>query len=115
MDKHFPPYFSPISRITSTFLRTHRGLQIAFILVILLQACRLQPSDDVQPTPTAGGKSADQYTNDVATKWAALQLKLTKTTAGFTPPVASRAYGYAGITMYEAVVPGLVSHRSLVN
>ena len=84
-------------------------------LVLLLQACRVQPADDVQPTPVAGGKPADQYTSDVATKWASLQLKLTKTTAGFTPPVASRAYGYASVTLYEAVVPGIATRKSLVN
>ena len=33
--------------------------------------------------------------------------------AGFSPPVASRAYGYAGLTLYEAVVPGMGDHQSL--
>ena len=89
----------------------------AGLLLTFLQACRLQPSDPVQPTVTTitpAGKTADQYTADVATKWASLQLKLTKSTAGFTPPVASRAYGYAGIVMYEAVVPGISDRKSLV-
>ncbi|GAB3029481.1 hypothetical protein GCM10027185_32330 [Spirosoma pulveris] len=60
------------------------------------------------------GKTADLYTGNVATQWAALQLKLTRTTPGFTPPVAARAYGYAGLTLYEAVVPGITTRRSLV-
>lgn len=95
---------------------SHYGSLVMVVLLALLQACRLQPSDPVQPTtPTVNGKTADQYASDVAVKWAALQLKLTKTTAGFTPPVASRAYGYAGLTLYEAVVPGIKDRKSLAS
>ncbi|GAB2604874.1 hypothetical protein GCM10027190_60470 [Spirosoma areae] len=83
------------------------------LLLALLQACRTQPDDEVAPV-TSNGKAADLYTNDVAAKWAALQLKVTKTTPGFTPPVAARAYGYAGVTLYEAVVPGSTTRKSLV-
>ena len=38
---------------------------------------------------------------------------LTKNCAGFTPPVASRAFGYAGVSLYEAVVPGMPQYQSL--
>ncbi|WP_461127421.1 vanadium-dependent haloperoxidase [Spirosoma aerophilum] len=78
-----------------------------------MQSCRVEPTDP-DAAPVTNGKAADQYTGDVATQWAALQLKITKSTPGFTPPVASRAYGYAGITMYEAVVPGISNRKSLV-
>jgi len=81
-----------------------------FCLLVLLQSCRKQPDDAVTPS----GKAADQYPADVAAKWASLQLKLTRTTAGFTPPVASRALGYAGLAMYESVVPGISNRKSLV-
>ncbi|GAB3555729.1 vanadium-dependent haloperoxidase [Spirosoma fluminis] len=73
----------------------------------------MQPSDQVAPSPTISGKAASQYDAEVAAKWAALQLKLTKTTPGFTPPVAARAYGYAGVTLYEAIVPGTTTYKSL--
>jgi hypothetical protein len=33
--------------------------------------------------------------------------------AAFAPPVASRAFAYAGITLYEAMVPGMPGYRSL--
>jgi|GEM_PF-247830 len=39
-------------------------------------------------------------------------LKLIKETPGFTPPVAARAFGYMGIALYEAVVPGIPDHTS---
>jgi hypothetical protein len=92
----------------------NRGsLLVSMLLLVLLQSCRIQPTDP-EPALTTGGKAADQYNGDVATQWAALQLKLTKSTAGFTPPVASRAYGYAAIAMYEAVVSGIATRKSLV-
>ncbi len=43
----------------------------------------------------------------VLTAWFDLILELIRQTPGFSPPVASRALGYAGVTAYEAVVPGI--------
>ena len=43
---------------------------------------------------------------EVATAWADLSLTLVQTTPGFTPPVASRAFAYWGISLYESVVDG---------
>jgi hypothetical protein len=40
-------------------------------------------------------------------------LDLIRRTPGFSPPVASRALGYAGLALYEAVVPGMPGYRSL--
>lgn len=108
MDRYLPSVLTSALRVESG----QRSIWVVLLLMALLQACRLQSADSTQPTPT--GKSADQFNADVATKWAELQLKLTKTTPGFTPPVASRAYGYAGIAMYEAVVPGITDRKSLV-
>lgn len=62
---------------------------------------------------TPQSKTADQYDADVALRWSAMQLYLLRNTAGFTPPVASRALGYGGLTMYEALVPGWPTHQSL--
>ena len=50
---------------------------------------------------------------EVATTWADLSLLLVQSTPGFTPPVASRAFAYFGITLYESVVGGSRTHRSL--
>lgn len=111
MRTHFTPNLAKPPLRTGNWHRKPQCLLIVLVLLSLLQACRVQ--DDVQPTATFGGKSADQYTSDVATKWAALQLKLTKATPGFSPPVAARAIGYAGIAMYEAIVPGSTTQKSL--
>ncbi|WP_018620251.1 phosphatase PAP2 family protein [Spirosoma luteum] len=114
MKKSFYPFFTkPIKRFVFSRSSSNYGRELVCLLfVFLLQACQVQPADDVQPGLT-GGKAADQYSNEVAVKWAMLQLNLTKITTGFTPPVAARAFGYAGLTMYESVVPGIASRKSL--
>lgn len=50
----------------------------------------------------------------VATAWFTFYTQLIQSTEGFTPPVAARAVGYAGVTLYEAVVWGEPDYQSLV-
>jgi hypothetical protein len=47
--------------------------------------------------------------------WFDLYLKVIQHTNGFTPPVASRAFGYAGVALYETVAPGFPDYQSLVS
>jgi hypothetical protein len=56
---------------------------------------------------------ADTFDAEVVAAWFDLSLQLVKTTSGYSPPVASRAFGYAGLTLYEALVPGVDGYRSL--
>jgi hypothetical protein len=56
---------------------------------------------------------ASTYSASVATDWFALALLLTQQTPGFSPPVAARALGYLGLTLYESVVPGMPQNISL--
>jgi hypothetical protein len=44
-----------------------------------------------------------------------LSFRFAKRTAGFTPPVQSRAYAYMGIALYEALVGGMPDHRSVAD
>jgi hypothetical protein len=76
-----------------------------------LNSCHKNADDD---TVTPQSKTADQYSADVALQWSGMQLYLLRNSAGFTPPVASRALGYGGLALYEAIVPGLPTHQSLV-
>ncbi len=46
-----------------------------------------------------------RYPADVPAAWFDLALTLVRTTPGFSPPVAARAFAYAGVTLYEAVMP----------
>lgn len=56
---------------------------------------------------------ASEENASVATAWFDLILELIRHTPGFSPPVASRALGYAGVTLYEAVAPGVPGAHSL--
>ncbi len=60
----------------------------------------------------AGGDAHD-HDAAVATAWFDLYRTLVQETPGFSPPVAARAFGYAGVTLYESVVPGMPGYRSL--
>src|SRR3954468_15811118 len=59
-------------------------------------------------------RPASAYLAEVPTEWLELTLELVRATPGFSPPVASRAFGYAGVALYEAVVPGMPGRRSFV-
>ena len=61
----------------------------------------------VRPMPAAGFDAA------VPNAWFDLIRRLIRLTPGYSPPVASRAIGYAGVALYEAVLPGLPDHVSL--
>jgi hypothetical protein len=56
---------------------------------------------------------ASDFAAAVATAWLGELLALIRTTPGYSPPVASRAIAYTGITLYEAIVAGMPDHRSL--
>jgi hypothetical protein len=51
---------------------------------------------------------------DVAVAWMNMYLRLTKGTPGFNSIVSSRAYAYAGLTLYESVVPGIPICQSIM-
>ncbi|HKA69821.1 MAG TPA: vanadium-dependent haloperoxidase [Actinomycetes bacterium] len=71
----------------------------------------------VGTTPTAAAAvlepAPDRFDGLVATSWLDLARTLIKTTPGYSPPVAARALGYIGLTLYEAVAPGSRDYRSL--
>lgn len=65
-------------------------------------------------TAFAGGVATpDHSDHTVATAWFDLYVTLVSQTPGFAPPVAARAYGYAGVTLYESLVFAMPGHRSL--
>jgi PAP2 superfamily len=71
--------------------------------------------DALRGAPAAAGDWpwASAYDAEVPAAWFNLALELVRTTPGFSPPVASRVLGYAGVALYEAVVPGIPRRRSL--
>ena len=85
-------------------LRSMRSL--AFALVFALTGIEAQ-------TQTTAARPASAYSAAVAIEWFQLDLQLTQQTPGFSPPVAARALGYLGLTLYESVVPGMPQNISL--
>ena len=70
----------------------------------------------VGPASAAGASRRDRpedFDAGVATAWFDLSRTLVRTTPGFTPPVASRAFGYIGVALYEALAAGSYRYRSL--
>lgn len=57
--------------------------------------------------------TADNYSSKMVRDYYGLSLHLVKSTTGFTPPVASRAFGYMGLALYESTVDGLPGMTSL--
>ena len=54
-----------------------------------------------------------KFSAEVAVTWFNLQQDLIKTTSGFDPLVASRAFAYSGLALYESVVKGMPGYNSV--
>jgi membrane-associated phospholipid phosphatase len=67
-----------------------------------------------EPASGHAWPGASAYDAEVPTAWFDLALGLVRTTQGLSPPVVSRAFGYAGVALYEAVAPGITKRGSLV-
>jgi hypothetical protein len=79
------------------------------LVTLILAAC-----NKIYATQSgAMGSPASQFNSEIALAWFKLQLQLAKEAPGFSPPVASRAFAYAGVALYEAIVPGMPTHQSL--
>jgi hypothetical protein len=98
-------------QISSSVKKTTHWIALV-ALALFIDSCKVK-DDAVVPEPVVDSSPANKFSAEVATSWADLQLILTKRTAGYTPPVAARAYAYGGLTMYEAVVGGLSNNQSL--
>jgi hypothetical protein len=84
-------------------------LGLAAPVALALPGCSNSSSSHPPPAASASTTSFD---SSVATQWMSLLYDIIKNTP-LTPPVASRAIGYAGVTLYESVVPGIADHQSL--
>ena len=93
--------------------KKHISLLAIAWFAVFLYSCKVKETDITPEPPKEDTSPANKFSADVASTWAEMQMKLTKTTAGYTPPVAARAYAIGGLTMYEAVVGGLTNNQSL--
>ena len=60
------------------------------------------------------GAQTSKFNGEVPAKWFALAITLSRTTLNQSPgPITSRTFGYMGLALYEAVVPGMPAHQSI--
>ena len=57
-------------------------------------------------------QDAKFYDSDVPDAYFDYSLKLVRQTPGFSPPVAARAFGYMGLTLFESTVHGMPGYTS---
>ncbi len=79
---------------------------LLLLSVFFLNACQ-------QDDPIAPENLTSAYSSEISTEWMSLTLDLTKNGTGFTPPVAARAFGYIGLTLYQSVLPGMQGYKSM--
>ena len=94
----------------STTAGLSRRRMLADVGLAAAGAMALTPS---VPVMAAARSRQPEPSAEVATAWADLSLMLVQSTPGFTPPVASRAFAYLGITLYQSVIDGSSRHRNL--
>jgi len=90
------------------------------LMAALLAACAdagptgvLGPGDGPRAAPAwSAAPGAEAYDAEVALAWFGLSFELTRD-EGLFPPPAARAYAYAGVTLWEAVAPGVDGGLSL--
>ena len=85
-----------------------RTLPLYLVILILFMAALAWAKEAHKP------EASDDFPSDVASVWFDLLYDVVKTEQS-SPPVASRIYGIAAVTLYEAVVPGSLANRSLVD
>ncbi len=76
-----------------------------------------QPLPDISENARSSGHliQTKTFSAEVATRWLNMELNMFRLplATGTTAPAADRALAYAGITLYEAVVPGMPAYQSL--
>ena len=95
---------SPISR--RTLLKGALSGAVAPVAVMAIGS-RARARTEAPPL------AATAFDAGVVTSWCDEILELIRTTPGYSPPVAARAIGYAGVALYEALQPGIPYHPSL--
>ncbi|HEU4858324.1 MAG TPA: hypothetical protein VFT15_00745, partial [Chitinophagaceae bacterium] len=106
-------------------MKSHHVYSISFffVLVFIFSGRNGSGSNDENKNKTLFSASCankkhsagtNAYSSKVALRWMDIQLELIRTSSPFIgglPP--SRPFAYAGIALYEAVVPGMPGYRSL--
>lgn len=87
-----------------------KGFLLIFLSANLILGCR---KESKTPLPQLNNKQASAYSSKFVRDYFDLTCKIVKNTKGFFPPQASRAYAYISLAVYESVVPGIDSKKTL--
>jgi hypothetical protein len=88
------------------------ALGLAIILMVASRTGSAQIAGQQAHTPPFMPKEAGQFNAAVPVAWFNLAYDLARS-QGLTPPVAARTFGYLGVALYEAIVPGMSGYQSL--
>jgi len=83
------------------------------LLTLLLVTSTFILNNRITVSAAPSKSSADQFTSEVATSWFELLYDVVNAERT-TPPPAARIYGIAAVALYESIVNGTESNRSLV-
>ncbi|MEP7321649.1 MAG: hypothetical protein ABI761_07005 [Saprospiraceae bacterium] len=83
-----------------------RILSTLIFSLLIFSRCQKDDIGGQDQVRTLDGRIAIEYMEFIR--------DLVKKTAGFSPPVAGRVFGYAGLTLYESVVGGINDKQSLI-
>jgi hypothetical protein len=87
------------------------------IILILLFAVLHPACEDTNEHPVDVKKLLffKTYPADLAVEWNKLQMRISRSTTGFGPGPATRAFAYSGLALYESVVEGIPGFRSVAS
>ncbi len=92
------------------------SLIVMFVLVLAglgnTNVVGAQPLVTDQNIPPFTGRDASQFDAEVPIAWFDLAYTLVREES-LSPPVAARTFGYLGVALYEALVPGMPGYQSL--
>jgi len=77
---------------------------IMIVVTFLFSGCK---KGDLFP------RHSQKYPPDVAVEWMKLNMQISRTTPGFNSVVSGRSFGYAGLTLYESLMPAISKGQSL--
>lgn len=84
-----------------------------FVICLCLLLATLLPSAVEAQTSHSQAPFVSEQDASVPTQWYGLSFQIIRHSFRFTPPLASRMLGYMGVTLYEALLPGMPEYKSL--
>ena len=88
-----------------------KALLISLISMFVYISC-----DDRDPWHEGTShKPLKKYSGDLAVKWMKLQMTISRTTPGFNAGLATRAFAYSGLSLYESIVEGMPGYKSVAS